>query len=227
MADQPRLDCRARRRRPEAGARARHALGRRRRISRQPGDVAPHRGHRTHLARAAAARGRERSARSCSAAPRCSPFSDKQIALLQTFADQAVIAIEQCPPVRRGAGEDARSYGSAEQQTATADVLKVISLSPTDIAAGIRGHRRERAASSAKPMIASCSLRRRRHARFQRASRPDADDSDCKTRRSIATGLPGVPCVDRSAGTCPRSAFPTATNSEARTRTPTGGIAPF
>src|SRR5215467_13538277 len=67
-------------------------------------------------------------------------FSDKQIAVLKTFADQAVIAIEntrlfeEVQEKNRALTEaNKRLIQALEQQTATSEVLSVISRSPTDI----------------------------------------------------------------------------------------------
>ena len=61
------------------------------------------------------------------------PFTERQVAVTQDFADEALVAIRNMRLLEKIEARDSQLQKSFEQQTATGDILRVISQSPSDI----------------------------------------------------------------------------------------------
>ena len=101
------------------------------------------------------------------------PFTNTEIALAETFADQAVIAIENVRLFDAVQKRTQELSEALEQQTATSEVLKVISRSPGELEP-VFNAMLENARGCARPSSAICSFTMEKHFAPRRCIDPPA-----------------------------------------------------
>jgi signal transduction histidine kinase/CheY-like chemotaxis protein/putative methionine-R-sulfoxide reductase with GAF domain len=120
------------------------------------------------------------------------PFTDQEVALLEAFANQAVIAIENARLFSEVEQRNAQLSSALNQQTATAEVLRVIASAPTDLDRVLEAIVETAARLCEAPSGALLQIRERDHRLVPRAAFGRARERRDRAGIDFET-MPGVP----------------------------------